>query len=257
MPFARRSLCAALAWLASLSAEPGHAQRVETATLVIWITDQTTGAPITNARVAAAEADRQVFSDRSGRAEIGRITPGNLFVTVEGLGYSRERFVLDLSAGGTLEVELALVPLPLELEGVAADVERQNAALRQVGFYERQREGFGTHITREQIDDRKPQRMSDLFRGVRGMRVEATGRLGDGAYRLVSTRGIVSVSNRACSPKLFIDGIGVPTTDLDMFPPAHIEAIEAYPSRAGVPPQYSPTDSPCGAVFLWTRSGRR
>jgi hypothetical protein len=35
--------------------------------------------------------------------------------------------------------------------------------------------------------------------------------------------------------------------------PFDIEAIEVYPSPAGVPVQYSGYMSPCGAIIAWSR----
>ena len=64
---------------------------------------------------------------------------------------------------------------------------------------------------------------------------------------------------KGCAPTVVLDGVVVTaggsggTGDLDSFNPFNLEAIEIYPSPAGVPVQYSGYMSPCGAVLLWSR----
>jgi hypothetical protein len=53
-----------------------------------------------------------------------------------------------------------------------------------------------------------------------------------------------------CTLAVFLDGMRLGDTDLDLFPMDAIEAIEVY-QGIETPPQYAVT--PCGAVLLWTR----
>lgn len=65
-----------------------------------------------------------------------------------------------------------------------------------------------------------------------------------------------------CLPTVVLDGVVLraggyrrPAGDLvdDLLNPFNIEAIEVYPSPAGVPVQYAGYLSPCGVIIAWTR----
>ena len=60
---------------------------------------------------------------------------------------------------------------------------------------------------------------------------------------------------RGCTPTVVLDGAVVGRGDVDVVAPHSLEAIEVYPSAAGVPVQYSGYLSPCGAILLWSRRG--
>ncbi len=75
------------------------------------------------------------------------------------------------------------------------------------------------------------------------------------ASTMMFTRG-------SCHPSVVLDGVvlraggigkpGDPTLDR-LLNPFNIEAVEVYPSPAGVPVQYQGYVSPCGAILAWSR----
>jgi hypothetical protein len=64
---------------------------------------------------------------------------------------------------------------------------------------------------------------------------------------------------KPCAPTVVLDGAVVTvggsrgSGDVNWVDPHNLEALEVYPSPAGVPVQYSGYMSPCGAILMWSR----
>ena len=65
-----------------------------------------------------------------------------------------------------------------------------------------------------------------------------------------------------CRPTVVLDGVVLRVggagnaRDLlldDLLNPFNLEAVEVYPSAAGVPVQYQGYMSPCGAILAWSQ----
>jgi outer membrane receptor for ferrienterochelin and colicin len=157
-------------------------------------------------------------------------------------------------------------------------VERRQQRLEMAGFYQRQRLGFGSFITRDKIAASPAISLTDLLRRYPGVQVvidpnsletdvilRGTARL-DRCYPSVAIDGMVvrmgGIAKLLLSQSLppseqaevekAGDSIDVGLDTLAP-PPEEIEAIELYPSLAGLPPFLVGTTSPCGAVVIWTR----
>jgi hypothetical protein len=121
------------------------------------------------------------------------------------------------------------------------------------GFYDRQRRGFGAHMTRQRLDEIRPYRTTEAFRYMRGFMVVPSGPVDV----VVGTRGR---SLGPCIPAVYIDGMRMFVMNardqadaINMVPPDDIEAIEAYQGAASIPTQYNPMGSACGVILIWTR----
>ncbi|MBD0320092.1 MAG: carboxypeptidase regulatory-like domain-containing protein [Gemmatimonadetes bacterium] len=237
--------------LLALWAQPLLAQR--SPELVIRVVDQKTGAAVPSARIEISGQRRAGLTSSAGELRIAGLEPRQHLVSVERVGYTYYQFIADMTPGGTLAVDVELEPVPIELAGVKATGVRERRALRDVGYYERARQGFARVLDRNAIDERKPLQMIDLFRGMLGFRVAPSGRSSEPT--LFSARGAMSLgsANSTCSPAIFVDGAPFPASELNSLSPRTVEAIEAYPGIAGVPLRYSANPSPCGSVFIWTR----
>ena len=121
------------------------------------------------------------------------------------------------------------------------------------GFESRKARGFGTFITREQIEKKNPRMTTDLFRTVSGVKLLRE----NGTPTVVSTRlGTMAY----CPVRYFIDGASYPLygQSIDtMIQVVDIGAIEVYPGGASVPPQFGGRESACGVIAIWTRQGTR
>jgi len=164
-------------------------------------------------------------------------------------------------SGFTAHVSLRLPSNPITLDTVtvvAREIERHLPYLVDAGFYKRKQEGFGHFLTRDQIDKRDPLILSDLLQGMSGVRVACTG----ARHCTVTMRAANTMFFRgSCNPSVVLDGVllqpgGTGGGGLrldDLVNPFNIEALEVYPSPAGVPVQYSGYLSPCGAILVWSR----
>jgi len=208
-------------------------------------------------------------SDESGRFELAAPRPGPYRVRVERIGYTTAVLgPLQLDADRVTEVTLRLAAnaVPLDALTVTAVATGEVAALARVGYYERKRLGLGRFIERDEIERRRPQRTSDLFLSMSGVRLVRRGSLMDVLMRSGAASSMMTkVSDENCTPPIFLDGQLVSWSDgmaaptgsqrfnLDSLPWRDIEAIEVYAGPAQVPAQYSGAQSACGVVLFWTR----
>jgi hypothetical protein len=160
------------------------------------------------------------------------------------------------------DVELKLVPsaLPLDTLTVVARrvaVEKELPYLVDAGFYDRQRKGFGYFLTRADIEKHSPMVITDVLRALAGVTVLCAHR----GKCDIETPGASTMFLRGpCRVTVVLDGVVLRvggtggSGSLDgLLNPFDIEAIEVYPSPAGVPVQYSGYMSPCGAIIAWSR----
>jgi len=128
------------------------------------------------------------------------------------------------------------------------------------GFHHRLERGLGYYITREQVEARNPNYVSDLLREVPGIQF-AGGTVGNRP----SVR-MGRASNRNCATQIFIDGFlanrrnplsGNPEDFRidDVVSPASVEGIEVYRGLSTVPAEFMSPDAVCGVIAIWTRRG--
>jgi len=183
-------------------------------------------------------------TDRSGHATFAGLAPGSYGIVIERLGYGVARDSLDLRAGSRTLVTVELAAEALALEPIVVSTTRRAADMG--GFEQRRHTGLGHFITRSELEERHPIHVSDLLSPLAGVRVTpAPTRFGSE----VRMRG-------GCLPDLVIDGVLMrPFAGLgidDYVAPGDVEAVEVYRGPQA-PLQLS--NSPCGAVVVWTRIG--
>lgn len=123
------------------------------------------------------------------------------------------------------------------------------------GFYRRLRRGAGRYVTREQIEERDPFRLSDVVQLVPGVQ---TVRYGDGSGRRNTriNRAEVLHSVQGCRIQYWLDGMPIPKVsgfDLDAVPPRDVAGIEVYRGPSETPARFQRHGSTCGTVVIWTR----
>ena len=202
-----------------------------------------------------------VVTDSDGHFTLPALpAPGEYRLCVLRIGYRSamtQSISLTVSLVARVEIRLLANPVPLDTLTVVAQearVERQLQYLVDAGFYDRRRKGFGYFLTETDIEKHSPIRMTDVLGELAGVRVIR----GD-----VQMPGATTMFIRgSCQATIVLDGYvlrvggigGRGSLPLDeLLNPANIEAIEVYPSPAGVPVQYSGYMSPCGAIIAWSR----
>ena len=227
-------------------------ERAPRSVLVLHVRDEQ-GRPLMDAQVVVGGVRGAGRSNAGGEAFIDDIPAGNRIVEVRRPGYGMVRVAADFAPADTVRREVAMTPQPVELEGVTATSWGRSMRLRRSGFYDRQRQGLGAFLGREQLERMRPVHTVDAFRYVRGYKV-----LPKGPHQIVvGTRG------DGCLPDIYIDGNKMFVRDvrdqaqaLGMVSPDNIEGIEAFQGPATIPVEYNPLGAACGVILIWTRGGR-
>jgi hypothetical protein len=216
----------------------------------IWgsVVDRVTGGPIPSALITILPfgSEGEPFwsgqSDAEGSFLTDLMPPGSYEMEVEVLPFSKLTHLLLLTRGGRVDVRVEMVTVDYELPPIVV-VATRLTKLESGGFYARREAGRGTFLTRADIAERSPSRLSELFRTIPGARI-IQGQFGQGdAIRL---RG-------GCTPVYVLDGVVLsgPVVLDELFPVAGVEGIEVY-HGAAAPMEYVGSTS-CGVVMLWSR----
>jgi hypothetical protein len=188
-----------------------------------------------------------------GRFELTGLPAGPVEVIVRRLGFSPAKIPLQLDSGELRHIRVLLSPVAMMMDSIAVTAEAPAVEKAYGGFEMRKSRGFGTCITREQLEKKNPRVTTDLFRTVSGVKLLRE----NGAPTVVSTR----LGTLAYRPvRYFIDGTSYPLYGQSIDTMIHvvdIGAIEVYPGGATVPPQFGGRESACGVIAIWTRQGVR
>jgi hypothetical protein len=260
MAYTARSL-ALLSLLALLAGQPAQAQRKDI-TLSVRVTLQGSGQPLAGAQAQVGSLPARL-TDATGTARITGIAAGTHMVEVSMMGHERQQALVTFTEpGSTVEMDIALRVQPIEVEGLRVTSWGRNSKLQSNGFYQRQRMGSGTFLTRDDIEKRNVTALTEVFRDVRGFKLTPNSN-GPG-YVVESRRGRITLASglQGCSPDVYLDGTRFPPESIQnlYIDPLHlisvhtVEAIEVYDGPASTPVQYrGPSTSSCGVVLVWTR----
>lgn len=259
----RAPLLSVLAMAAAL-ALPGalRAQQPAAAgagTLVVTVTDDSTGQPVRNAVVRVRElpsARQRAGAD--GVARLASVPAGGRVVEVQVEGYAPHALRLEVEPGTTQEVPIYLVPQPrtVVLPGIAANATSLRGQLIRNGYYDRRTHSRGSFLTAEDIEVRRPRRMADIMATLRGFALIpmtfSSRKGGDQPPEvLVNTRGS---AGRSCGPALYVDAVPVEADFVLNMSPGEVEAVESYSTASIVPSEFGGPRAQCGVILIWTRS---
>jgi len=242
-------LCA----IASTATAQGSSSDPRPARVTGRVTDAV-GTAIVKAEVRVTNTSFHAETGDDGRFELTGLPSGSVEVVVRRLGFAPAKIALDLGDGELRDIRVLLAPVAMTLDSVAVTAEPAPAVEKAYGGFEmRKSRGFGTFITREQIEKKNPRVTTDLFRSVSGVKLMRE----NGSPTVVSARlGNLSY----CPVRYYVDGTSYPLygQSIDtMVQVVDIGAIEVYPGGATVPPQFGGRESACGVVAIWTRQGTR
>lgn len=251
-------------WLLASGALPAQ-------TLEGRVLDGRTGDPVATAYVVLVTEDRRsvvgVTADRDGGFSLEPPSPGSYFLYASALGYRPAGDgLLDLGEGGWMEVEIRLQPDPVLMDSITATVSRTERYLRDVGFYERQQEGWGHHLSDEEVRERGGITVVDVVRDIPRVYVAR-----EGAAEVLMTPDrpypdiVIRHGGHFCPPHIFLDGRLVhrggvagqsPPPDGPAMPdefvhPQDIAGMELYTGRVQVPARFSLPNT-CGVLLIWT-----
>jgi hypothetical protein len=241
MPFPIRAAALSAA-CAALLVRPAPAQ-TRAITVLGYVTD-TASAPVPAAEVVVEGVAGTARTDERGAFTLAGLRPGKLVLTVRRLGFRARSDQFRTAPGDTLQILLDLVPVPRELAEVKVTEQRLVRRQRTLDEFDARRgRGFGSFVTRADIERRRPMHTSDVFRSLSGVTVLA-GRAGT---ELRMTR------SRDCAPDIYIDGREMKGYRIDDIPPSDIGGIEVFQGPSETPPRFRRAEAGCGVVSIWTR----
>jgi hypothetical protein len=238
-------LAAALAqWVAgspALGQEP---------TSILHVTVRTAGsdAPLVRAQVSVEGLGIGGVTDHRGSLRLPGIPGGTQTIVVRSVGFQTQRQEVRVAGAAVYPVAFAMMLRAVELPEVRARARSGVRRLANAGFYDRQAQGLGRFITREDIDARRARMLSDMLRTVPGVHLSGT-RSSDSHASM--RRSLMP--NRRCPIQYYMDGIPAHALNIDDIPARDVEGVEIYSGVSQIPPQFNRRTAMCGVIAIWTR----
>ena len=240
------------------------------------VRDRESGARLSGVNVRTGGGRQGVFSDLRGEFVLDRLIGGQHVLDLSMIGYAPRADTIRVVPGRVTTLQVSLSVDPVELDPIEVSVERREVILQKRGFYHRQHVGFGKFIDREQIEQRAPSEMTDLFTGLAGVdlyrdplnQLEQWVVLRSGRHMSLAPRELAADDagpqpatdiHQRCFPRVYVDGIvahggGDEPARLDTFvDPMTVSGVEGHASVSGLPPEYQGVGPFCGTILIWTR----
>jgi hypothetical protein len=246
-----------LAVLALSTATSARAQVVRGRVL-----DNASGEPVAAAKVeafAGANSGGRTRSGADGSFLVRLRAAGTFRLEAERAGYRPSvTSVIPVASRETVYVEVRVAAAPMQLDPlrVTARVSPpRRRSLDIVGFYDREKYGFGRFIRREDFERRANMTTSQILAREPGTVVVGYGMTEYVVFSRSATVGAFRRQGGYCAPVLYLDGIRISSArDLNsVVNPEMVEAVELYRSAAEIPVQYNGPDAACGVILVWTR----
>lgn len=242
-----------------------RAQRPDTtATLLGRVVDEVDSGAVANATINVLGTRLIARSDGLGYFRIDGVRPGTRELIIRALGYARLTQSEDFAAGDRVHRDYVMTRAPHLLSEMVVHGRAMRVPHGFEEIYRRGARGWGTFITREQIDSLNPLDIKTMLATVPGV--------------FTNDRGVYFQRCPAFwTPQLWIDGQRVTrfrktlvsdprdpeSRDTDPYflneyltgmLPADVQAIEVYASNAATPAEFL-DGSGCGVIAIWTRHG--
>ena len=184
---------AMLVWIAST------ARAQEAGTITGRVIDATSNAPVPSAQIQVVGTTRGAVTGDDGRFRIAGIRPGDYQLRVLRLGYQASARSVQVTAGGTADVDFSLLPAAVSLEQVVTTATGERERKREIGSAVSTMEPKQEQLT-------SAQNASQLLSGkIPGVDVQqAGGTVGGGSRIRIRGASSVSLTNE---PLVVVDGI--------------------------------------------------
>ena len=228
---------------------------VENGRLLGTVTDALSDAPVSAAAVSLRGRPQEVQTNRQGGFILSDVPVGVYELSVRHLGYAPLRHMVNVARGATTDIQIGLVPAPLEMEPLVATAVRLRR-LEIKGFYERKRWGellgLGAFYTEADIDRRNPLLISDMV--MEEASIQRYCRVSSRSCRLYTTRLATGAVPR-CHMQVYLDGVHISGFgEADAWvSPVEIGGVEVYKGPASLPAEFGGPNSRCGVVAIWTK----
>ena len=253
----RRGLVAVLA-LAAVAIE-ADAQRIVSGAVV-----DTNGDPVAYAVIESVT--RRVVADDSGRFRVS-IGSGSGYLRIRRIGF--KPLNAEYEAGTDTSLTLQLEPVARTLERAVIEATAVSRALELRGFYRRFQEhekgiNAGQFITAEEIQQRNPNRITQMLDGRPGVKASRVGGFGRMADKCLAASAMCFAPQGVggCWMTVYLDGRRMngmrtgsnsPAMIDEIVIPTDVAGMEVYTSPLRAPPEYQTLSGTCGVVLIWTR----
>ena len=201
-------------------------------------------------RVELVGTEVVALTNEAGEFTMTNLPSGSHVLLARHLGYGAATASVDLSAREPQKVTIKLPKFVTLMDPVLV-LARRKVALDRVGFNQRKKSGNGYYLGPEQLQQIHANYLTDIFRRVPGLRVQASG-FDD---VVTSSRGVGSLSGGDCV-QYFVDDMpwmSVSPGDINNFVTgSEVVAVEVYHGPSA-PAQYTRGLGGCVTVVLWTR----
>lgn len=216
------------------------------------VRDRESGDAVAGATVSLPSLGAGAVTGDAGQFRIEAVPAGRYGLEVEHVAYGLSRDSVGVSGGNASRLDIRLSQRPLPVAPLTVIVEDERPIwLERTGFFRRRNRGSGIHFTREEIIAEGHSRLSEVFRGLSGIRIR------DGRVTMSRAPKSLLSGGRACPLQHFIDGQAVSLPmGVDTYLPEDVAAVEVYRGPAEVPMAFNQRRAACGAVVLWLRARR-
>ena len=218
------------------------------------VTDQVSGEPVAEVVANVAGIGRVATTDEDGRFTLSELIPGRHDVEFTHLGYRRRSVTIEVEADHVVKLHVELAVDAIALDPIEVAVDRQDRNLLSVGFYQREEDGWGDFLDREELEFWNPVRLTAALTRFPGVKIVPDPQM--------PSRGFLALRRMGteCIPTVYLEGVRIgggrnPAWIDDIVNPSAVAGVEVYRNTAGIPPQYSGTGSSCGVVLIWLRRG--
>lgn len=206
------------------------------------------GTPIAGATVSISGHPVTAATDEDGRFHLTAPSAGAFSLSVRRLGFAPASRDVTVNAGQAVrDLTIQMTAVASLLSPVLVNATRGAYKGRLAGYYQRlERRSGGYFIPRNAIDKKSYKNLSQLLRVVPGINT----------FALKTGGTTVRMRARQCRPLVWIDGVPMPTAevDLDAFPVSTLHGVEVYPANANTPQDFVMNGNPgCGTIVLWSR----
>lgn len=210
------------------------------------------GKAVSGARVEIPASGVSGVTRENGAFRLSGVLMGTQLLVVRSLSFASTSEPINVTSRAPLDLIVTVGPKANFLDPVLVTA-RRDFALEKSGFNARKRGAAGHFFSREDIDRRKPNYISDMLKSLPGFHVthQLGGTVISGRSRVTS----IMSGNRACS-RVFVDGAewnNLQPGDLDMFVnPDDVIGLEVY-QPGDEPAEFRRFDRGCVTLVVWTQ----
>lgn len=208
------------------------------------------GQPIVGARVEVVGAISTALTGQTGEFQLRELPSGTQVVRARQIGFAPVEETVNLSTRAPSAVTITLSEPAQVLERVVVEAEADRG-LERIGFHQRKRALTGYFLTSEDIMQRAPNMLTDVFRTIPSLRVVRDG-LYD--YKVESARATLIGPNCV---RFFFDGVAyrqIYPGDIDrMTHPSQVGAIEVYDGTSAPIEFQVAGASSCATIVVWSK----